>query len=68
MWYSKNSDVSDLLTPWNRVFLEKLIIAQLVKKFPAFLETRRLPCSEGPTTGRYPEPNESIPRHSNLFL
>jgi len=25
------------LTPWSRVFLEKLIVFQLVKKFPAFL-------------------------------
>ena len=30
-----------LLTPWCRVFLEKLIVLQLVKKFPAFHGTRR---------------------------
>ena len=30
-----------LLTPWCRVFLEKLTGLQLVKKFPAFHETRR---------------------------
>ena len=30
-----------LLTPWCRVLLEKLTGLQLVKKFPAFLETRR---------------------------
>jgi hypothetical protein len=29
------------LTPWNRVLLEKLIVTQLVKKFPAFYGTRR---------------------------
>jgi len=29
------------LTPWSRVLLEKLIIPQLVKKFPAFYVTRR---------------------------
>jgi len=29
------------LTPWSRVFLEKLISLQLVKKFPTFYETRR---------------------------
>jgi len=33
MWY--------LLTPWCRVLLEKLTGLQLVKKFPAFHETRR---------------------------
>jgi hypothetical protein len=30
-----------LLTPWNRVFLEKLTSSQLVKKFPAFYVTQR---------------------------
>ena len=30
-----------LLTPWSRVLLEKLTSLQLVKKFPAFCETRR---------------------------
>jgi hypothetical protein len=28
-------------TPWSRVILEKLIIGQLAKKFPAFYGTRR---------------------------
>jgi hypothetical protein len=27
------------VTPWSRVPLEKLIVAQLVKKYPAFYET-----------------------------
>src|SRR5215471_6192786 len=31
-----------LLTPWNRVLLEKLTGLQLVKKFPAFYGTRRV--------------------------
>jgi hypothetical protein len=30
-----------LLTPWSRVFLEKLSRSHLVKKFPAFYGTRR---------------------------
>jgi hypothetical protein len=30
-----------LLTPWNRILLEKLTSFQLVKKFPAFYGTRR---------------------------
>jgi hypothetical protein len=29
-----------LLTPWNRILLEKLTGFQLVKKFPAFYGTR----------------------------
>jgi len=32
---------SYLLTPWTRALLEKLTGFQLVKKFPAFYETRR---------------------------
>jgi hypothetical protein len=30
------------LTAWSRVILEKLIIAQIIKKFPAFYGTRRI--------------------------
>ena len=33
--------ITYLLTPWIRVLLEKLIGFQVVKKFPAFYETRR---------------------------
>jgi hypothetical protein len=33
--------VAYLLTPWSRIFLEKLTGLQLVKKFPAFYGTRR---------------------------
>jgi hypothetical protein len=29
------------LSPWNRVLLQKLIVAELVKKFTAFYESRR---------------------------
>ena len=36
-----NSLLTYLLTPWCRVLLEKLTGLQLVKKFPAFHETRR---------------------------
>ena len=32
---------NDLLTPWSRVFLEKLTGSQLVKKFPALYGTQR---------------------------
>jgi hypothetical protein len=30
-----------LLPPWSRVLLEKLIVTQLVKKFPTFYGNRR---------------------------
>jgi len=33
--------ITYLLTPWNRVLLEKLTVFQPVKKFPAFYATRR---------------------------
>jgi hypothetical protein len=37
-----SSAVQDLnkLTPWNRVLLENLIVAQIIKKFPAFCVTQ----------------------------
>ena len=35
------SSKTDLLPPWSRVFHEKLICFQLLKKFPAFYGTRR---------------------------
>jgi hypothetical protein len=38
------------VTPWNRALLEKLTVAQLVKKF---YETQKV---YEPVTGRYPEP------------
>jgi len=41
-----------LLTPWCRVLLEKLTGLQLVKKFPAFHGTRRLPQSQASATSR----------------
>jgi hypothetical protein len=37
------------LTLWSRVLLEKLIVAQLVKKFPAFMAPEgSLPCPQDP--------------------
>ena len=36
-----NKNMTYLLTPWCRVLLEKLIVLQLVKKFPTFHGTRR---------------------------
>ena len=34
-----NEQITYLLTPWNRVLLEKLIGLQVVKKFPTFCGT-----------------------------
>ena len=51
-----------LLTPYNRVLLEKLTGSQLVKIFPAFYETEySLPSSQKPATCTYPEPDQSSP-------
>jgi hypothetical protein len=44
-------------TLWSTLFLEKLIFAYLVKKFPA------LPCTHQPAIDPYPEPDESSPLH-----
>ena len=41
MYYSFRMKILCLLTPWCRVFLEKLTGLQLVKKFPAFHGTQR---------------------------
>jgi hypothetical protein len=49
--------------------VEKLAVAQLVKKFPVFMDTEYLlPCSQEPATGTYPEADKSIPHAHNLFL
>jgi len=50
-----------LLTPWCRTIYEKLIRAQLVKKYPTFLmEPEGSPLrSQKPATGPHPEPAES---------
>jgi len=46
------------------VLLEKLTVSKLVNKFSAFYGTR-LPCSQDPAIGPYPEPDESshLPTH-----
>jgi hypothetical protein len=42
---------------------------QLVKKFPAFTESKgSLPCSQKPTTGSYPQTDEYSPQLPTLFL
>jgi hypothetical protein len=43
-------------TAWSRILIKRLILPQLVKKYPAFYGTRRsLPCSKQPTISFYPE-------------
>jgi hypothetical protein len=36
-----NTSINVPLTAWNKVLLEKLIVAQLAEKFPSFYEIRR---------------------------
>jgi hypothetical protein len=49
----------ELLTPWSRVLLEKLMVTQLVNPF--FKEPEgSLLFSQEPTTGPYSESDESI--------
>ena len=59
-----------LLTPWNRVLLEKLASLQLVKKFPAFYGTRRFLTAL--TSARHPSlssasPVQYVPKTVSLF-
>jgi hypothetical protein len=59
MRYIEGSTYS-ILTPWSRVPLEKLTDFLLVKKFPAFYETRRF--NAAVTSARhlpYPKPSRS---------
>jgi hypothetical protein len=61
--------LTDQLTPQSIIFLKKLIIAQLVKKFLAFHGTRSfIAVFKEPATGPYHEPNESSAQLPTLFL
>ena len=53
-------DLTHSLTPWSRVFLEKLTGPQLVKKFPAFYGTRRFEL-QVPDICPCPDPDQSSP-------
>jgi len=58
-----------LRTSWSRFLPEKLVVTQLVKKFPAFVEPgSSLPCSHVFATVPYPEPDGSIQISSHLCL
>ena len=66
--------LTDLLTLWSRVLLEKLTVSQLVKKFPYFMEPEdSLPHSQVPAPCPYPEPARSssypqIPLHEDPYI
>jgi len=41
LWHRCIQSTTNQLTPWSRVLLEKLIVTQLLKKFPTNFWTRR---------------------------
>jgi len=58
-----------LLSPWNRVLLEKLTGSQLFKKFPAFYGIRRLLSAlQEPAICPCPKPDQSSPCPPFRFL
>jgi len=57
------------MLPWSIFLLEKLIVVQLVKEFPVFMEPKgSLPWSQDPSIGPYYEPHESNLWFPTLFL
>jgi len=55
-----NRVLTDQLTSWSRIILEKLIVTQLANNHPPLMEPEgSLPCSQGPAISPYPEPDES---------
>jgi len=56
------------LTPWSRVLLEKLSIAQLIIHSPLCIQPEvSLPCSRQSATGPYPELHAYSPHPLTLF-
>jgi len=67
MTNAKNVPTS-ILTLWNGVVLEKLIVSQLVNTFPIFYRTHRfICCLQELTNGLCLEPDESIPTFLSYF-
>jgi hypothetical protein len=66
--YLLTSFLPYLLTPWCRTLFEKLIVTQLVKKYPAFFmkPEASLVYSQNPTIRPYPEADESSTPHRSL--
>jgi hypothetical protein len=56
--------ILNLVTLWNKVLLEKIIVPQLAKKF----HKGALPCSQEPAIGPYPDPSEFVPLALMLFI
>jgi len=57
------------ISPWFRIFIEKLLVSQLAKKFPIYMEPKcSFPYSQKPEIGSYPDPLESSLQAHNLFL
>jgi hypothetical protein len=64
-----SSGAPSLAYLWSWTLLEKTQILQVLKKFPAFYGTKSaLPCSQEPSTGPYPEPDQSSPYHPILTV
>ena len=62
-------NITYLITPWNRVLLEKLTGSQLVKKFPTFMEPKGSSLHlQVPATCPYAEPDLSSPCPQSHFL
>ena len=56
------------LSPWSTGLHKKPIVPPLADKFHAFRGTRKVMCSQAPTTGSCREPDESIPHPLSLFI
>jgi hypothetical protein len=54
------------VTPWSRVLVEKLIVTQLVKKFPTFYGSQMF-LTTFKRTGLFSEPDESNPQLYTIF-
>ena len=61
--------MNDLTNSTAQVLIEKLLVAQPVKRFFALKEPEgSLPCSQQLTSGSYTDPDESSPRPITVFL
>jgi hypothetical protein len=68
-WVMQKMYSLTVLTFWNRVVLEKLIVYQLVNTFPIFYGTQSFICFlQELTSGLYLEPDESSPTFLSYFL